>query len=411
MKKLIYILGLMLFVQSSFNVKTCDGQWVQKYLNMGSNAVIYSLATMNGVVFAGSGGHGLHYTFSNGDDWSTELTYTTIDGTIWCLALGGAGMYAGLSNDGVYVSPNGFNWTKTSLGDFDVRSIAVDGNTVYAGTWANGIYKSVNGGATWTQSGLNTMNVTAVTIFGNKVFAGTHDSDSPKGVYISTDNGTSWNQSSLNNKVISSFAVQGSNIFAGTFSYNPSGVFISTDYGSTWSVTSLNNKLVNTVFAYNGMLFAGVYNGGVFYSSNNGTTWTAKNEGFSTLPSVYSFIVANSYIFAGTYAYAVWRRPVSDVIGIQNISTEIPSAYSLNQNFPNPFNPTTKIRFDIAKFDDVNITVYDVLGRNVTTLVNEKLNPGSYEVNWDATGFTSGVYFYKMETPDFSKTMKMILMK
>ena len=85
------------------------------------------------------------------------------------------------------------------------------------------------------------------------------------------------------------------------------------------------------------------HNGGVFLSTNNGTNWLNKNQGFNVIPKVYSLLIANNYIFAGTYGQSVWRRSLSEIIGIQNISTEIPSKYSLSQNYPNPFNPTTKL--------------------------------------------------------------------
>jgi hypothetical protein len=83
----------------------------------------------------------------------------------------------------------------------------------------------------------------------------------------------------------------------------------------------------------------------------------------------------------------------------------------LNQNFPNPFNPTTKVRFDLPKSTHAKLIIYDILGREVTTLVNEKLNAGSYEVSWHASAYPSGVYFYKLETEEFTNTKKMVLLK
>jgi hypothetical protein len=98
-------------------------------------------------------------------------------------------------------------------------------------------------------------------------------------------------------------------------------------------------------------------------------------------------------------------------IGIQNISSEVPSSFTLHQNYPNPFNPVTNIKFDIQKSSDVKIIISDVMGREITTLVNEQLKPGTYEVDWDASNYTSGVYFYKLYTGDFAETRKMILIK
>jgi hypothetical protein len=107
----------------------------------------------------------------------------------------------------------------------------------------------------------------------------------------------------------------------------------------------------------------------------------------------------------------------SQQVGIQNISTEIPSKYSLSQNYPNPFNPIAKIKFDVPachsseSWNPVILKVYDVMGREVQTLVNESLKPGTYEATFDGSQLTSGVYFYKLSANGFVKTKRMILIK
>ena len=111
----------------------------------------------------------------------------------------------------------------------------------------------------------------------------------------------------------------------------------------------------------------------------------------------------------------------SQPIGIQPISTEIPNKFSLSQNYPNPFNPTTKIRFNIPPLEGdrgriSQLIIYDVLGMEIKTLVNEQLKPGTYEVEFDPeksgqAGLPSGVYFYKLFTNGFSETKKMVLLK
>ncbi|MBZ0202665.1 MAG: SBBP repeat-containing protein [Ignavibacteria bacterium] len=98
-------------------------------------------------------------------------------------------------------------------------------------------------------------------------------------------------------------------------------------------------------------------------------------------------------------------------IGIQSISNEIPKQYSLSQNYPNPFNPTTNFEFRIADFGFVNIKIFDLSGKEVETLVNENLGAGTYKVDWNASNYSSGVYFYKLEVSGFSETKKMILIK
>lgn len=101
----------------------------------------------------------------------------------------------------------------------------------------------------------------------------------------------------------------------------------------------------------------------------------------------------------------------SQTIGIQQISGEVPKQFSLSQNFPNPFNPTTNIEFQIPRSGLVNLTIYDALGRKVETIVNQNLNPGTYKADWDAYNYPSGVYFYRLSAGDFAGTKKMILVK
>ena len=116
-------------------------------------------------------------------------------------------------------------------------------------------------------------------------------------------------------------------------------------------------------------------------------------------------------IFAGTQGDGVWRRPLSQIISVQNISTEVPAQFSIEQNYPNPFNPTTNLEFGISKMGFVSLKVYDVIGKEVATLVNESLSPGSYQVEFDGSNLTSGVYFYRMETGSFTDTKRMLLIK
>ena len=111
------------------------------------------------------------------------------------------------------------------------------------------------------------------------------------------------------------------------------------------------------------------------------------------------------------------------LLSTKTLSEEIPQSFSLSQNYPNPFNPVTKIKFAIPLSRGVSegrgvlakLIIYDILGREVTTLVNEQLNPGTYEVEWSATGggsnYPSGVYFYKLITEGYSETRKMVLIK
>ena len=99
------------------------------------------------------------------------------------------------------------------------------------------------------------------------------------------------------------------------------------------------------------------------------------------------------------------------ISGIKQISNEIPKEYKLYNNYPNPFNPMTKIRYDLPKGGIIKFVIYDLLGREIETLLNEKHSAGTYEVSFDASNYPSGVYYYKLTTDEFSETRKMILLK
>jgi hypothetical protein len=99
------------------------------------------------------------------------------------------------------------------------------------------------------------------------------------------------------------------------------------------------------------------------------------------------------------------------VIGLNNTCMDLPINYSLSQNYPNPFNPQTKIKFAVPKATYTKLIIYDLLGREVTTLINSELKPGTYEADWDGSYFSGGVYFYKLMAGDFIETKKMVLIK
>ena len=122
-------------------------------------------------------------------------------------------------------------------------------------------------------------------------------------------------------------------------------------------------------------------------------------------------MIYNNYIFAGSWENSVWRRYLDEIILVRSIQENIPDKHALHQNYPNPFNPNTKIKFEIAKLSDVKLIVYDLLGRAVATLVNERLKAGTYEVDFDGRELPSGVYFYTLISDSFKETKKMILIK
>lgn len=143
-----------------------------------------------------------------------------------------------------------------------------------------------------------------------------------------------------------------------------------------------------------------------YYSNDFGMTFY-YNYGSGSITSGYTRFQMvgcqiNGQVFGDTNVYPT---------DINSVSTEIPNKFSLSQNYPNPFNPTTKIKFTIPKESFAKIIVFDILGREVSTIINEELKPGTYEVDFDSGNLSSGIYYYKLLTGDYIETKKMVLIK
>ncbi len=155
--------------------------------------------------------------------------------------------------------------------------------------------------------------------------------------------------------------------------------------------------------------------GAIMFTSNGGINWVMDNTQYSWYDCLE--IYSHSKIWCGGSSGRIWYANLGEIVGIEPISGISPDVYELSQNYPNPFNPVTKIRFDIPasvgndRDRSVKLFIYDLSGREVTTLVNRHLSPGSYSVNWDGTGFASGVYFYSLVTEEFSETKRMVMLK
>ena len=126
------------------------------------------------------------------------------------------------------------------------------------------------------------------------------------------------------------------------------------------------------------------------------------------------FIIAASkdYDDIGPTPIDVWLiKTAPDPNKVEQNIDMIPLDFSLYQNFPNPFNPSTKIKYSIPQTSNVLIKVFDILGNEIESLVKEEKQTGTYEITWYSEGLPSGVYFYQLKAGDFVETKKMVLMK
>jgi photosystem II stability/assembly factor-like uncharacterized protein len=297
-------------------------------------------------------------------------------------------LFAALNTDGIYrrlVTDTSWNYVNTGIPDTNVFSVCVNSNDIVFAGFTNGfIYKSDDNGENWVESlsGVQDYTVELLKSAGNYVFAILHN----------------WNYPHQD----SSF---------GLYSY---------DNGSTWldlNVSDLGSR-VNSINFYSNVIVAGTDNNGVFISYDFGQNWISASTGLSD--NVIKGIVMNpdGILLCGTENEGIFIANLdpANVDDINNTSI----MFSLQQNYPNPFNPTTTIEYIIPQsvilngaknLIPVQLKIYDVIGNEIATLINEYQTAGSYKVEFDGYGLTTGIYFYQLNAGSLSQTKKLMLLK
>jgi photosystem II stability/assembly factor-like uncharacterized protein len=200
--------------------------------------------------------------------------------------------------------------------------------------------------------------------------------------------------------------------------------FKTTNGGINWDTLTYNNHIKNySMYFLNpntGWISGGYYpdSSSIAYTTNGGLNWQKqfRNNNYS-VSRLYFINNFTGWATLGYNSSNILRTTTGGVIFINIISSDIPDKYLLSQNYPNPFNPNTNIRYQIPKSGNVKLKVYDILGKEIETFVNEEQTPGIYEVTFDASllgkvsKLSSGIYFYRLETEGFSDTKRMILLK
>jgi hypothetical protein len=196
-----------------------------------------------------------------------------------------------------------------------------------------------------------------------------------------------------------------------------------TNAGINWTIYTSGNWFISIQFISQdtGWVIDEVY-GAVKKTIDGGVNWINQLTSSSTLFSVF-FVNHFTGWVVGSNGVIYKTTNGGGPVGIESYDYNIPKSFSLSQNYPNPFNPSTEIKFSIpspspSKMErgpgsevQVSLRIYDILGRELATLVSEQLKPGTYEYEWDGSNFASGIYFYKLETEDFSQTKRMVLIK
>ncbi|MCZ6703734.1 MAG: T9SS type A sorting domain-containing protein, partial [Ignavibacteria bacterium] len=197
-------------------------------------------------------------------------------------------------------------------------------------------------------------------------------------------------------------------IFIADPGFDDRGLFRSTDNGINWS-QQIFSKKIWTVFSDESGLVLGGGKDSLWYSSDFGGSWLQ----FSLPLKEYNKVTdikkdLTNQLFFSTDFEGIFELDVITNIGEEPVYSY---NYSLSQNYPNPFNPVTKIKYSVPSSEIVQIKVFDVLGTEIKTLLNEYKQSGSYEIEFDASSLPSGVYFYRVISGSYSETKKMILLR
>lgn len=317
--------------------------------------------------------------------------------------------------DGLYESFDlGNTWSlnnffsDTTIAVYNV--LAVNNDTIFAATSPN-LLRSFDGGNSWNiLLGVKTGWLRSSILY-NNFDQSLLSSSIDNGEYVllkSFDLGNNFNIviSNIGSMLNSCLSFNNEIGFLATGGGTMGSLYRSTNSGANWFISPINES-TRSVFVDNlGQVLAGAMSG-LYYSSNHGSNFI--DLGFEIGQDNYvSSISKQEKFFLGTYRTGLYEFTI-----ITSIDDPIEPViyYDLTQNYPNPFNPSTTISYQIPKDGIVTLKIFDILGSEVATLVNEEKVAGHYEVNFNASSLASGVYIYTLQVNGFSSSKKMLLLK
>jgi photosystem II stability/assembly factor-like uncharacterized protein len=362
---------------------------------------INSLATNENWLFATNQDSGVFRSSDDGSNWQNIYLNSGLS-QINTLAVIDSFVFIG-TTDGIQRSTdNGLSWTEKALSEIYIENIAKCGTTLFAGSYGyNNVYSSTDNGTTWLPlriTGLNNANVQAMVASGTNLYLAAYQTTGEGGLFLTTNYGTNWTLLKAGFEGgITDLAVMGSDIYAATFF---SGIFRSTDKGNSW------NKINGLPYAaryffgiIDTALFTGIYDCGVFYSSNRGRSWSTVNQGLSD-SSVCSILLTDKYLYVGTGLGAVWRRPLSEMIGANAVEKPAATIGQSVQVYPNPSSQSTTIAFSTTERSRATARIVNLLGEQVQQLFIGDLEAGDHSFSWDARKAPAGNYFAIIRTND-----------
>ncbi len=446
----MYRIISLLNVVFCFTTITMNAQWLASpSLQHNSETTIFTFASHNDYLIAGFSVQNFLLADSivfrstdNGDSWEnisaglhpavvTDLVF--VEDTLFI----GLSDIAGQRN--MYRAEDyGDTWERIiSPVDFGVVfELEVYQNMMVASTDPGGLIYSHDAGRSWNQVSPFRLITSFARI--DSVFYGS----APDGIYASFDGGETWVLKESNGipefidgrKVNAKLFASGDTLYTSGAFLSNGGMYVSYDKGDNWNLLSpdLLNVYPQTFVKQHNHFFVGTVHisqndttSGIFYSDDFGISWN-KNpfSGLPRFPSVssnhiYALYARNGRIFTGVYGKGLYYLSIDSIT--TNVSEHMNpvNKFDLVQNYPNPFNPSTTIEYSIpvvdalseAEVQNVTLKVYDILGNEVATLVNEEKSPGNYRTLFDAGKLSAGVYIYTLKQNTYSQSKKLILLK
>ena len=446
MNKLLYVF-LMLFLVLTNSLLNAQTGWVQQVnpLGIGDTAILGKVQFVSPTEGWISGGRGdLLHTTDAGTNWIVVTPFP--DDTVWCSSDPAVSMSWVNSTHGwkinsfgpeygisygvvVHKTTNGGNtWEKKVLstveGDFGFQIQFVDINNGWLlyfnfSTQVATFLRTTDGGNNWVP-----FNGAGIFYFmdANTGWAyygsGQNGAEPPFKILSTTNGGTDWTEQFSDNAVGGYNAIHFADLNNGWIVGDAGKVLNTTDGGTNWNYvtnsginSSERSKTVFFLDANNGWISSKDISNHAFiqHTSDGGASWTTHGTFpvYGSIYSIYFYDVQNGWV-TGFDPPSIYHFTGTTSVEENN---NIPIEFSLAQNYPNPFNPSTVIRYQLPVASQVSLKVFNVLGNEVATLVNDYKSAGSYDVDFNSTNLSSGVYFYSLTAGSFTETKKFILMK
>lgn len=413
--KPVFLFPLLLYSLS-------NAQW-ERVQEIPESRTVYTLLGVHDTLYAGT--DSVVYVGSNaGTQWSSGIPPVTGPDAVSCMLKDENVLIAGTFQSGIFKSTNdGLSWQPFSaglsgLGSESIGNLLMRRDSLIAGTLGASVFITAadftHPWSSWgdSLSAYQGDNVFKMLLVGNTVLTGAGGNGY---MFRYTDTQPWWNPIPINTpRLVGQFVWGMSSGSTAAVAGTNRGICRSTDEGLSWERTgAIIPPLTFTIsLLYHGTTFFAVtttpLSSSLLISSDEGKTWESLGE--FPIPNILDIAVVGETLFLGGSG-GLWKAPLSRLLTGVDVSSPIPSRISLMQNYPNPFNPSTTIEYALPNSGRVSLKIYDPLGQEVATLVNEEMNPGTHQVKWDAIGMPSGVYFYRLQAGDFVASKKLLLLK